>query len=135
MTPKEIAKNFNVSSCAVLFQVKRGRVKAKKIDGHWDVDEKDYANFVVNKYKRNSDENQGKIFNPQQAAKFIGCKTSRIYFHLYTGKIKANRNGAAWQIHIDDLLEYKKTLKPETNFKIISYARQFKKSPKTGSKS
>jgi len=130
MTPSDISKNYHVSRQSVWLKIKEGRIKATKVKNRWMITDQEYKNYLDSKYLRDPkmfDKSKGEL-SVKEAAVLIGCSLQRIYYHLRTGHIKSKRLGAAWVINLQDLMEYKKTLR-RTNVQVKSYSRQFKPMP------
>lgn len=111
----EAAKLNKVTRQAIYVAIKLNKLKAKKDAARWEIHLDDLAEYKKQKYSRAKSQFNGElVFNPSigiysihQVAKILNVPLQKIYYATRSGKLKAERKGAAWVIHINDVNAYK----------------------------
>lgn len=111
----EAAKINNVTRQAIYVAIKQNKLKAKKETTRWLIHLDDLENYRNQKYSRSKSTFDGELlfdntrgyYSVNQAAKILGVPAQKIYYATRIGVLKAQRRGAAWVIHVDDIKGYK----------------------------
>lgn len=114
-TTVEIAEKYGVTRQAVILAIKSGRLKATREGRFWKVFSADLYEYYNNKYSRKLSVFDGElIFNKakglmsvDEAAESLGIPKQNIYYAIRSGKLKGERVGPCYTIHIRDLARYK----------------------------
>jgi len=110
----EAAKLNNVTRQAIYVAIKLNKLKATKETTRWTISLEDLADYRRQKYSRTKsvfggellfDNNKG-YFSVNQVAQILSVPAQKIYYATRIGLLKAQRKGAAWVIHNDDMKEY-----------------------------
>ncbi len=112
----EAARINNVTRQAIYIAIKLGKLKARKESTRWTIDLNDLEAYRAQKYSRAKStfdgelifDNQKGYFSVNQVAKMLQVPAQKVYYATRIGYMKAQRRGAAWVIHTDDIEEYKK---------------------------
>ena len=111
----EAAKINNVTRQAIYVAIKQKKLRAYKDATRWTIDLEDLENYRRGKYSRTKsmyngellfDNNKG-YFSINQVAKMLNVPAQKIYYATRVGLMKAQRKGAAWVIHSDDISSYR----------------------------
>lgn len=103
---------------AVYVAIRKGRLRAKKINNKWLIKSLDLEDYRLNKYNRDFRQIDGEYvfdmekgeFSVQQVCKVISATLNRpfpmqrLYYLLRTGRIKSLKKGAAWVILKEDAI-------------------------------
>lgn len=109
----EAAKINNVTRQAIYVAIKQNKLRATK-KTRWEIDIQDLNDYRNNKYSRSKsvfdgeplyDNNKG-YYSVNQAANMLKVPPQKIYYATRCGTLKAERRGAAWVIHYDDIQSY-----------------------------
>ncbi len=112
----EAARLNNVSRQAIYIAIKLNKLKAHKETTRWTINLDDLEDYRRQKYSRTKstfngellfDNNRG-FYSVNQVAKMLKVPAQKIYYATRVGLLRAQRKGAAWVIHIDDVKEYRK---------------------------
>lgn len=111
----EAAKLNKVTRQAIYVAIKLNKLKAQKDSARWTIHLDDLAEYRKQKYSRAKSVYNGELifdnsrgyFSVNQVAKLLGVPTQKIYYATRSGKVKAERKGAAWVIAHSELEEYK----------------------------
>lgn len=110
----EAAKLNKVTRQAIYVAIKLNKLKATKETTRWTISLDDLEDYRQQKYSRTKsifdgellfDNNKG-YFSVNQVAKILSVPAQKIYYATRIGLLKAQRKGAAWVIHSDDMKEY-----------------------------
>ncbi|MBA2368837.1 MAG: helix-turn-helix domain-containing protein [Candidatus Protochlamydia sp.] len=110
----EAAKLNKVTRQAIYVAIKLNKLKATKETTRWTISLDDLEDYRQQKYSRTKsvfdgellfDNNKG-YFSVNQVAKILSVPAQKIYYATRIGLLKAERKGAAWVIHSDDMKEY-----------------------------
>jgi excisionase family DNA binding protein len=110
----EAAKLNKVTRQAIYVAIKLNKLKATKETTRWTINLDDLDTYRRQKYSRTKsvyngellfDNNKG-LYSVNQVAKMLNVPAQKIYYATRIGLLKADRKGAAWVIHSDDLKEY-----------------------------
>ncbi len=110
----EAAKINNVTRQAIYVAIKQKKLKAMKQTTRWAIHLDDLEEYRAHKYSRTKsmydgellfDNNKG-FYSVNQAAKMMNVPAQKIYYATRVGLLKAQRKGAAWVIHKDDINGY-----------------------------
>lgn len=111
----EAARINNVTRQAIYVAIKQKKLRAIKATTRWVINLQDLENYRKNKYSRTKsvydgellfDNNKG-FYSVNQVANILGVPAQKIYYATRVGQLKAQRKGAAWVIHQDDMATYK----------------------------
>lgn len=112
----EAAKLNNVTRQAIYVAIKLNKLKASKETTRWTIHLDDLEKYRLQKYSRSKsvfggellfDNNRG-FYSVNQVAQMLSVPAQKIYYATRIGVLKAQRKGAAWVIHADDVDEYRK---------------------------
>lgn len=111
----EAAKLNRVTRQAIYVAIKLNKLRARKEATRWAIHLDDLAEYRRHKYSRTRSMFNGELvfdgdkghFSVNQVAKMLNVPPQKIYYATRCGKLKAQRKGAAWVIHMDDVNEYK----------------------------
>lgn len=110
----EAAKLNKVTRQAIYVAIKLNKLKASKDTTRWTIHLDDLEAYRKQKYSRSKstfngellfDNNRG-YFSVNQVAKMLSVPAQKIYYATRIGVLKAQRRGAAWVIHMDDVKRY-----------------------------
>jgi len=110
----EAAKINNVTRQAIYVAIKQKKLKAYKDATRWTIDLEDLENYRRSKYSRTKSMFNGELlfdnhkgfYSINQVAKMLNVPAQKIYYATRVGLMKAQRKGAAWVIHMDDIKGY-----------------------------
>ena len=111
----EAARINNVTRQAIYVAIKQKKLKARKETTRWFIDLEDLDEYRRNKYSRAKSMFDGELlfdngkgfYSVKQVAQMLGVPEQKIYYATRVGHLKAIRKGAAWVLHIDDVMAYK----------------------------
>lgn len=111
----EAARINNVTRQAIYVAIKQKKLKAIKATTRWVINLKDLEEYRKNKYSRTKSMFEGELlfdnekgyYSVNQVADMLGVPAQKIYYATRVGQLKADRKGAAWVIHTDDIAAYK----------------------------
>jgi hypothetical protein len=111
----EAARINNVTRQAIYVAIKQNKLKAKKETTRWVIHLEDLENYRNQKYSRTKSTFEGELlfdnnkgfYSVNQTAKILGVPAQKIYYATRIGVLKAQRRGAAWVIHVEDIKAYK----------------------------
>lgn len=111
----EAARRNNVTRQAIYVAIKLNKLKARKETTRWTIHLDDLEEYRKQKYSRSKSTYNGELlfdningfYSINQVAKMLGVPAQKIYYATRIGLMKANRKGAAWVIHSDDIQAYK----------------------------
>lgn len=110
----EAAKLNKVTRQAIYVAIKLNKLKASKETTRWTIHLDDLEAYRKQKYSRSKstfngellfDNNRG-FYSVNQVAKMLSVPAQKIYYATRVGMLKAQRRGAAWVIHADDMKQY-----------------------------
>ena len=112
----EAAKLNKVTRQAIYIAIKLKKLKASKESTRWTINLDDLEEYRKQKYSRSKSVFDGELlfdnmkgyFSVNQVARVLKVPAQKVYYATRTGYLKAERRGAAWVIHSDDVEEYKK---------------------------
>ncbi len=110
----EAARMNNVTRQAIYVAIKLKKLKATKDTTRWMIDVDDLVEYKKQKYSRTKSTFNGELlfdnkkgfYSVNQAAKMLNVPAQKIYYATRAGYLKAQRRGAAWVIHTDDIRGY-----------------------------
>jgi excisionase family DNA binding protein len=110
----EAAKINNVTRQAIYVAIKLNKLKATKETTRWTISVEDLQDYRTQKYSRLKSvfggellfDNDKGFYSVNQVAKMLNVPAQKIYYATRIGVLKAQRKGAAWVIHTNDLKEY-----------------------------
>lgn len=111
----EAAKLNKVTRQAIYVAIKLNKLKAQKDSARWTIDLADLAEYRKHKYSRARSTHNGELifdnirgcYSVNQAAKRLNVPPQKIYYATRSGKLKAERKGAAWVIQESEIEEYR----------------------------
>ncbi|MEC7839875.1 MAG: helix-turn-helix domain-containing protein [Chlamydiota bacterium] len=111
----EAARINNVTRQAIYIAIKLGKLKAKKESTRWTINLRDLEHYRAQKYSRSKSTHDGELifdnekgyYSVNQVAKILEVPAQKIYYATRIGYMKAQRKGAAWVIHTDDIQNYR----------------------------
>lgn len=109
----EAAKLNNVTRQAIYVAIKQNKLKATK-KTRWEIDIQDLNEYRKNKYSRAKSLFDGELlfdnlrgyYSVNQVASILKVPPQKIYYATRSGMLRAQRRGAAWVIHIEDIKQY-----------------------------
>lgn len=110
----EAAKLNKVTRQAIYVAIKLNKLKATKETTRWTISLDDLEAYRRQKYSRAKstfngellfDNNKG-YYSVNQVARMLNVPAQKIYYATRIGLLKAERKGAAWIIHANDMKEY-----------------------------
>lgn len=110
----EAAKLNKVTRQAIYVAIKLNKLKATKETTRWTINLDDLEEYRLQKYSRTKSVFNGELlfdnhrgfFSVNQVAQMLSVPAQKIYYATRIGLLKAQRRGAAWVIHSDDMKEY-----------------------------
>lgn len=110
----EAAKLNQVTRQAIYVAIKLNKLKASKETTRWTIHLDDLEEYRKQKYSRSKSMFEGELVfdntkgfhSVNQVAKLLEVPAQQIYYATRIGRLKAQRKGAAWVIHNDDVREY-----------------------------
>ncbi len=110
----EAARINNVTRQAIYVAIKQKKLKATKDATRWTIHLDDLEEYRNSKYSRTKSVFNGELlfdtkkgfYSINQVAKMLNVPAQKIYYATRIGLMKAQRKGAAWVIHIDDVRSY-----------------------------
>lgn len=110
----EAAKLNKVTRQAIYVAIKLNKLKATKETTRWTISLEDLEDYRRQKYSRTKSVFNGELlfdnckgyFSVNQVAEMLSVPAQKIYYATRIGLLKAQRKGAAWVIHSDDMKEY-----------------------------
>jgi len=111
----EAARINNVTRQAIYIAIKLGKLRAKKESTRWTINLRDLEDYRTQKYSRSKSTHDGELifdnekgyFSVNQVAKMLQVPAQKIYYATRIGYMTAQRRGAAWVIHSDDIQNYR----------------------------
>lgn len=111
----EAAKLNKVTRQAIYVAIKLNKLKASKDSARWTIHLDDLAEYRKHKYSRAKSVFNGELifdshkglFSVNQVAKMLNVPPQKIYYATRSGKMKAERKGAAWVIPAGEIEEYR----------------------------
>ena len=113
----DAAKLNKVTRQAIYIAIKLKKLRATKESTRWTINLEDLEEYRKQKYSRSKstfdgellfDNNKG-YFSINQVARLLKVPAQKIYYATRSGYMKAERKGAAWVIHTEEVEEYKKS--------------------------
>lgn len=110
----EAARINNVTRQAIYVAIKLNKLKARKETTRWAIHLDDLDEYREQKYSRTKstfagellfDNNKG-FYSVNQVAAMLQVPPQKIYYATRSGLLKAQRKGAAWVMHENDVKEY-----------------------------
>lgn len=113
----EAAKLNKVTRQAIYVAIKLNKLKASKETTRWTIHLDDLEAYRKQKYSRSKSTFNGELlfdngagfYSVNQVAKMLSVPAQKIYYATRVGVLKAQRRGAAWVIHSDDIKNYSET--------------------------
>lgn len=110
----EAAKLNKVTRQAIYVAIKLNKLKASKETTRWTIHLDDLEAYRNQKYSRSKSmfkgelvfDNEKGFHSVNQVATMLKVPAQKIYYATRIGQLKAQRKGAAWVIHTDDVKEY-----------------------------
>lgn len=110
----EAAKLNKVTRQAIYVAIKLNKLKASKETTRWTIHLDDLEAYRKQKYSRSKSTFNGELlfdngagfYSVNQVAKMLSVPAQKIYYATRVGMLKAQRRGAAWVIHTDDIKNY-----------------------------
>jgi excisionase family DNA binding protein len=114
VTITEAARINNVTRQAIYVAIKQKKLRASKDATRWTIHLNDLDEYRKNKYSRTKSlfagellfDNRKGFYSINQTAKLLNVPAQKIYYATRVGLLKAQRKGAAWVIHMDDIKSY-----------------------------
>lgn len=113
----EAARINNVTRQAIYVAIKQNKLKATKKSTRWTIDLEDLEEYRRQKYSRTKStfngellfDNEKGFYSINQVAQMLGVPAQKIYYATRVGLMTAQRRGAAWVVHIDDVNKYRES--------------------------
>lgn len=114
MTVSQAAKKNKVTRQAVFFAIKMKKLRARKENNSWLIEEKDLQEYLKYKYCRSKSHIDGELifdkkkgfYSIADAAKFLGKTMNHVYYLVRVGKIQTHRHGGTIIILNKELYRY-----------------------------
>ena len=111
----EAARLNRVTRQAIYIAIKLKKLRARKEATRWTIHTDDLEEYRKQKYSRSKSIFDGELifdnhkgyYSINQVARMLKVPAQKIYYATRTGYLKAQRKGAAWVIHNQDLEDYK----------------------------
>lgn len=111
----EAARLNRVTRQAIYIAIKLKKLRARKEATRWTIHMDDLEDYRKQKYSRSKSVFNGELifdnhkgyYSVNQVARLLKVPAQKIYYATRTGYLKAQRKGAAWVIHTQDLDEYR----------------------------
>ena len=111
----EAAKLNNVTRQAIYVAIKLNKLKATKKTTRWTIGLEDLEQYRQQKYSRSKSVFDGELlfdnhkgyYSVNQVADMLSVPAQKIYYATRSGKLKAERRGAAWVILATEIEEYR----------------------------
>lgn len=111
----EAARLNRVTRQAIYIAIKLKKLRARKEATRWTIHIDDLDEYRKQKYSRTKSVFDGELifdnhkgyYSVNQVARLLKVPAQKIYYATRTGYLKAQRKGAAWVIHTQDLEDYK----------------------------
>lgn len=116
----EAAKFLAVSKGAIRQAMKHNRLHPVKPNGrNWAFSIDQLNEYKNNRYSRKVSKFNGSLlfdkskgeYSVVEASNLLGCDVQHLYYACRERKIRTEKRGYAWVIHIDDVNEYRKVMK------------------------
>lgn len=115
LTLRQIADLLSVSKQSLVVAIKLGRLKAVK-NKCWRINIEDLKEYYKTKYSRDHFKVDGElVFNKEKglysvtdASNILKIHVNKVYYAIYTNKLKADRKRCAYVINIDAIRDYAK---------------------------
>ncbi len=122
ITTREAAQIEGLTKQAVFKCISKGIIKGYKINGIWHVDQKEYKEYLNNRFSRERSIFKGeKKFDISKGelslrncndyiSKQLGFELpyQRLYYLVHTGQLRAHKKGSSWIIMIEEADRYVK---------------------------
>lgn len=113
----EAARINKVSRQAIYIAIKLNKLKAHKESTRWTINLDDLEDYRRQKYSRTKSlfngellfDNDRGFYSVNQVARMLKVPAQKIYYATRIGYLKAQRRGAAWVVHEEDIKEYRKS--------------------------
>jgi Helix-turn-helix domain len=110
----EAARINRVTRQAIYVAIKLNKLKARKETTRWTIHLDDLEAYRKQKYSRSKSVYKGELlfdnskgyFSVNQVADMLKVPNQKIYYATRVGLLKAERKGAAWVIHAEDIKGY-----------------------------
>lgn len=110
----EAAKLNKVTRQAIYVAIKLNKLKATKETTRWTISLEDLEDYRRQKYSRTKSvfdgellfDNEKGYYSINQVARLLSVPAQKIYYATRIGLLKADRKGAAWVIHSENVKEY-----------------------------
>ncbi len=114
VTISEAAEINDVTRQAIYVAIKLQKLKAKKESTHWTIQLDDLEAYRKQKYSRSKSTYNGELlfdhskglYSINQVADMLKVPNQKIYYATRAGHLKAQRRGAAWIVHLEDVKQY-----------------------------
>lgn len=101
---------------ALYLAIFKGRLKAKKVEGRWKLTIKDLRDYEESRYSRAHSRRDGELlydkkkglYSITQVSQTLNISYNKVYYSIMSGKLPAQRKGASYVIHKDDVAAWKK---------------------------
>jgi len=129
VTISEAAKFNGVTRQAIYVAIKLNKLKARKETTRWTIDLEELEKYRETKYSRSKSTYEGELlfdnnkgyYSVGQVADMLQLPPQKIYYATRSGLLKAQRKGAAWVIHQDDVQDYYRNYMSKK--KVIEFAQ------------
>ncbi|HET7336298.1 MAG TPA: helix-turn-helix domain-containing protein [Candidatus Nitrosotalea sp.] len=116
----EAAKFLSVSNGAIRQAMRLNRLHPVKPNGrNWAFSIDQLNEYKNNRYSRKVSKFNGALlfdkskgeYSVGEVSNLLGCGVQHLYYACRKNKIRTEKKGYAWVIHIDDINEYRKVMK------------------------
>lgn len=110
----EAAKINDVTRQAIYVAIKLNKLRARKETTRWTIHLDDLEAYRNQKYSRTKSVFNGELlfdnkkgyFSVNQVAEMLKIPNQKVYYATRVGHMTAERKGAAWVIHSDNVKQY-----------------------------
>jgi len=124
----EAALFLNVTRQAICVAMKKGRIKGKMKNYRWSFHIDELKDYRKSKYDRTlSKDKEGNlildpskgIYSPHQIAKMYNLPANKVYYWIYSGKLKNKKVGCSYQINIKDIESLPRSERDRIDLKVM----------------
>lgn len=106
------ANKVDRTKASIYYNIRRGRLVSKKVQGRWTISDKDLQHYLDTKYSRRFSLYEGKpLFDKgeisvKEASEVLNCSIQHLYYVMRQGKIPFYRKGYTYVLLEKDIGTY-----------------------------
>lgn len=114
----DVAKFANVTKQSIYLAIRKGKLRALKVERRWEITSENLEEYAKNKYSRKNSRIKGELvfdsakgeLSLQQAREFlsqelqVNVPLQRLYYLMRLGKLKSFKKGGAYVLMKEDVL-------------------------------